>query len=413
MSIFPHLLELHDLAKREGAGKLAKRELYARIRKEKGRHFIGIVGPRGAGKTVILKQWAHEDADSIYLSADTLPMDADLFEIVRELQQRYHFNAFLIDEVHFLSDAQAALKKIHDFLEVRVIFTSSVALAMQASAHDLSRRVSLLPLGYFSFREYLAFTHGEKLEPLGWGDFLAGNCHPAHLRAGRFLQAYLTGGLLPFSLDEPDPLPLLRGTLDTIIERDIPGTLRLRVDELQLIRKLLAFTGGAAVDGISHSSLAKNLGITKYKAEQYTAALEGAFVMQRVFPAGTNVLREPKILLMPPLRLLYQPWAQVIGGLREDFFIFAMRQAGLNVRYLKGTRGQKTPDFLIEHEGLSIALEIGGMGKGHSQFKGITAHRKIVLAPDIAPSSGRLPLHLAGFLAPMDRGDWLRNPMPA
>ena len=89
---------------------------------------------------------------------------------------------------------------------------------------------------------------------------------------------------------------------------------------------------------------------------------------------------------------------QAAGGLREDFFALAMRQAGIAMHYLKGPRGQKTPDFLIHHASQDIALEIGGKGKGCSQFKGIRADRKIVLAPDIAPQPDRLPLHLVGFL---------------
>ncbi|MEI6339226.1 MAG: hypothetical protein WCQ57_11680 [Verrucomicrobiota bacterium] len=165
------------------------------------------------------------------------------------------------------------------------------------------------------------------------------------------------------------------------------------------MRKLLAFIGRSAVDGINYSSLSSNLGITKYKAEHYADALEKAFVLQRIFPAGTNLLREPKVLLVPPVRLLHLPIEQATGGLREDFFALAMRQGGIPVHYLKSTRGKKTPVFLIRHHGQEIALEIGGKGKGRSQFKGITTDRKIVLAPDIAPQPDRLPLHLIGFLA--------------
>ncbi len=54
---------------------------------------------------------------------------------------------------------------------------------------------------------------------------------------------------------------------------------------------------------------------------------------------------------------------------------------------------------LIQHDGKDIALEIGGKGKGRSQFKGIATDRKLVLAPDIAPQPDRLPLHLVGYLA--------------
>ncbi|MBU6170550.1 MAG: AAA family ATPase [Verrucomicrobia bacterium] len=399
MSLYTQILQLHDLAVGEGKRRVLKRDLYAEVIGSKGRHFVGIVGPRGAGKTILLKQIAASDPTALYLSADTLPDDADLFVVVKDLADRYKYQVFLIDEIHFLPGAMASLKQIYDFLEVRVMFTSSVALAMQATAHDLSRRVRMHALDYFSFREFLHFAHGEDHALLSLDEFLGGKVSPGHLRAGRFFVSYLSGGLLPFAMEEADPMPLLAATLEKIIERDIPQTLRLRVDELSIIRKLVAFVGRSAVDGINYSSLSTNLGITKYKAEQYVDALEKAFVLQRILPAGTNLLREPKVLLMPPVRLLHLPIEQATGGLREDFFAFAIRQAGIAIRYLKGTRGQKTPDFLIEHRGQNIALEIGGRGKGRSQFKGISADRKIVLAPDIVPQDNRLPLHLLGFLS--------------
>lgn len=111
------------------------------------------------------------------------------------------------------------------------------------------------------------------------------------------------------------------------------------MDELDLLRKLIEFVGRSGVDGINYSSLSSNLGITKYKAAQYVAAFERAFILQRILPAGSNVMKEPKILLMPPIRLLYRPIQEARGALREDFFVFALRQAGLPLNYLKGTRG--------------------------------------------------------------------------
>jgi predicted AAA+ superfamily ATPase len=400
MTRLDHLLELHELAMREGGQISAHRPLFEVLRQEQGRHLTGIVGPRGAGKTVLLKQIAALDKDAFYLSVDTLEDSADLFEAVRELSARYRFRRFLLDEIHFLKGAMGDLKKIHDFLpDLRVTFTGSVALAIHDSAHDLARRVRIHTLEYFSFREFLAIRHGETLEKIPLDDLLAGNISAAHLRASRHFPNYLAGGLLPFSLEEPDPLPLLRGTVAKIIARDIPSTRPLRIDELPILEKFPAFIGKSQVDGINYTSLSKNLGITKYKAEQYCEAFEQAFLLQRLFPAGTNVLREPKILLMPPLRLLHRPIDEAAGGLREDFFAMGMRQAGIPIQYLKSTTGQKTPDFLVEHEGRKLVFEIGGKGKGRSQFKGVQADQKIILAQGGACSPGRIPLEMLGFLS--------------
>jgi len=121
--------------------------------------------------------------------------------------------------------------------------------------------------------------------------------------------------------------------------------------------------------------------------------------LQRIFPAGTNVLREPKVLLTPPIRKLFRPLEEIRGGLREDVFAMAISHAGYELNYLKSTRGQKTPDFLLQRKGENLVFEIGGKGKGRSQFKGVQADRKIVMGEDANFSPDRIPLHLVGFLA--------------
>jgi len=271
-------------------------------------------------------------------------------------------------------------------------------VAMCASAHDLSRRVRLLELPNFSFREYLHFRQDLCLPVCGLEDLAGGNWTAEHLRAGRFFEDYLVGGgLLPFALEEPDPFPFLENTIEKVIARDIPSVVKLTVDELDHIRRLLRFVGRAGIDGINYSSLSRNLGITKYKAEQYVDCLEKAFVLHRVLPEGTNVIREPKVLMAPPCRLLYRESDDAIGGLREDFFVEMLRQAGIEFGYLKSTRGAKTPDYLVRSGPDKLVVEIGGKGKGREQFKGVKVGRKLVFAHTDVPVQGRLPLFLAGF----------------
>lgn len=395
------LIDLHELAKRDCEQYSRKRFLSQQISQtESGKHFTGIVGPRGVGKTVLLRQYAVDHADAFYLSADTLEPGDDLWDVTQTLKEHYAFRTLLIDEIHFLPKATEILKRLYDFIDIRVIFSSSVALAMRASAHDLSRRVRLLELHTFSFREYVAFKSGTLLPPLTLQDLIDGNWTAEHLREGHRFDKYLTKGeLLPFSLDEPDPLPLLHNIIEKIITRDIPSVARLTTDELAIIRNLLRFIGRSGVDGINYSSLSRNIGITKYKAEQYVDCLEKAFILHRILPKGTNVLREPKILMAPPCRLLYRDLDDAIGGLREDFFAEAMVQAGIEFSYLKSTRGKKTPDFLITNRAEKLVIEIGGRGKGREQFKGITIDRKLIFSHIDTPAIGRIPLFLLGYLA--------------
>ncbi|MBA7692908.1 hypothetical protein ES703_101481 [subsurface metagenome] len=172
----------------------------------------------------------------------------------------------------------------------------------------------------------------------------------------------------------------------------------MAVDELDSIEKTVRFIGRSEVDGINYSSVAKNLGITKYKSEQYVQLLEKAFVINPIFPAGTNVLREPKILMFLPYRLLFREYGDTIGALREDFLSEALLMAGISFSYLKSTRGAKTPDYLLNLGQEQIIVEVGGKGKGREQFKGVDLKKRLILSQAGGIEGIKRPLLLIGFL---------------
>jgi len=389
------LIEFDRLAREDGRNYDKRRGLYDIVAQDIGAHFIGIVGPRGVGKTIMLKQLALENNRSFYVSLDA--MDGDLFDLVKTLHETMGLKLFLLDEVHAYPRFEADLKKIYDLLDIRAIFTSSTALGMYASGYDLSRRVLLRTLYPFSLREYAQFKYGQKFSVLTLRDIVEKNIPPDILRAGEHFLPYIQGGLMPFALQEPEPLALLGNILKTIIFKDIPRIARLLTDELDKIERLVRFIGLSGVDGINYSSAAQNAHITKYKAEQYIALLERAFVLHRVFPIGTNVMKEPKVVMALPYRLLYKPLDEAIGGLREDFFVETFRAMGKELFYLKSMRGQKTPDYLIR-DFEDIVFEVGGKSKGRRQFKGVDIKRKIILADGYDLTGLRRPLFLAGLL---------------
>ena len=395
------LLTLHQLARQDGKRFPRRRSLYGQVAGASGRAFVGIVGPRGVGKTVLLRQIAAEDEASFYLSADTLGQ-ADLFEVARRLRERAGIERVLIDEIHAYPGFPAALKQIFDFLDVRVVFTGSVALSLLDASQDLSRRARLLTLWPFSYREYLELTLDLRLEQLSLQDILERRWSREHLLCAPQFSDYLQGGLLPLSLEEVEVLPLLQGVLQRIVREDIPRVAPLRVDELPRIEQTLRFVGRSTVDGINYSSISRNVGLTKYKAQSYVSLLERAFVLRRVMPAGSNVMREPKVVMAPPYRLLYREPADALGGLREDFAVQALAMAGVEFSYLKSTRGSKTPDYLVSGSFGNLALEVGGKGKGRSQFKGVSVDRKLLFvqdSQDIRTEGPYRPLHLLGFLS--------------
>lgn len=391
------ILHLNETALAQGMALQRKRFAFQPVADDTGKHQIGLVGPRGSGKTVILKQLLALFPDTAcYLSLDAITIDS-LFQTIQTLNEKYQFNLFLIDEIHHTKQYAQELKKAYDFLDVRIIFSSSVALSLHETAYDLSRRVKLIAINPFSFREYLYFTKGLELPPLSISQLLEQKWESLHLRQEIHFESFLRGGLLPFSLEEPNIVPLMGNILEKIITSDIPLIGKLLTDEIPLLRRMVRFIGSSPPDGINYSSLSNNLEITKYKAEQYVNLLEKAFVLKCVMPAGTNVMKEPKILMRLPYRLLFQPYENSIGALREEFFAEMMIARGITFNYLKSTRGAKTPDYLVETDDGSYVIEIGGPGKGREQFKGFDGRKNLILTHSNELTGIKRPLFLAGF----------------
>ncbi|SFV52798.1 conserved hypothetical protein [hydrothermal vent metagenome] len=75
-----------------------------------------------------------------------------LFDFVDEYSKRGG-ELICIDEVHEATNYEQELKSIYDFLDIKLYFTGSSAIALRSP--DFARRYSMYHLYPLSFREFL------------------------------------------------------------------------------------------------------------------------------------------------------------------------------------------------------------------------------------------------------------------
>ena len=199
MTDLSQLTELKQLAIKEAQKYPQKRFLFQRLFAKKGKYFIALVGPRGVGKTILLKQFTKESVNAFYISLDTAP-ETDLFEIAKVLSEKPGIKKLFLDEIYNIQNYEREIKKIYDFLDIQVIFSSSVALSLSESSYDLSRGLELITLNPFSFREYIYFKTNFLVPKLSLGHITNKKWSMDYFRYIYLFDDYLKGGLSPFSL---------------------------------------------------------------------------------------------------------------------------------------------------------------------------------------------------------------------
>jgi len=390
---FAKIMLISENAKKEGAAFGKKRYLYEEVKNVPEGYFAGICGLRGIGKTVLLLQLANEVKNSLYFSADAVYLkDLELYEIAEFAGKRGFRNIF-IDEIHYKKDWQQDLKTLYDEGSVRVFFSGSSAIEIRKGA-DLSRRALLFSMKPLSFREYLMMKKDkENLESLDYSVLFNSEKRGKMIKQTSDCSSYFGeyckfGGLLYPSMDSNYYYKALETTIDKIIHSDLEALRAVNANIENDIYKILEWIAISPVGEVNYSNLSSRISVTKPTLIRIVRDLERIGILKTILPCGKSGIRkEPKIYLAFPFREFFcsQMTAKPdIGSLREEFFV---QHAG-DVCYLKGKRGEKTSDFLFHGK----RIEIGGMGKKHSQ------NPDFILKDGITFEEDAIPLYLAGFL---------------
>jgi predicted AAA+ superfamily ATPase len=367
--------------------------------------LLGIVGPRGVGKTTLMLQFIKNNLSdqlnqTLYFSADHLYFaNHSLVEFVHRAYFDEKIIYFFIDEIHKYKNWDQALKNIYDsYPEARVVFSGSSSMDLIKGTYDLSRRAILKHLEGLSFREYLNFSTGSQHPALKPEDILL---HYSDLdkqflaidQLRRHFKEYLERGYYPFILsDEEGYYQRINHIVDKTIYEDIANFYQLKTEHLHCLKRILSYLTTIPPGEVNTNNLAKNLSVDNKTAFHYLTILEEVGLVHLVYPQakGNTMLRKVEKIFLNNTTLHYALNEQLSspvekGTVRELFFVQSLCNAGVEVLY------SKQGDYIA----MDTVFELGGKNKGRSQLRGTPG---LLVKDDIlASSQGMIPLYYWGF----------------
>jgi len=364
--------------------------------------LVGIRGARGVGKTTLLMQYANRylpmDNRTLYVSLDDLYFSANTvyglaFEFVRQ-----GGTTLLLDEVHRYSNWSVELKNIYDdFPELRVVFTGSSILHLDASMADLSRRSVIFRIQGLSFREYLALTGRGSFAAVSIGELLQRHMElsseiASSIRPLVEFDEYLRTGYYPYFTENIETYQLkLSKTVNQIIEGDLPFRESISQASIQKVKKLMYLIATSVPYTPNIQKLSSQTELTRNSVTRFIHLLGDADLLMPLSrrAKGNSVLQKPdKLYLHHPNLAFALASANVDkGSMRETFFLNQLSFAH-EVNY------PEKGDFLVNGKYL---FEVGGRNKDGSQ---ISSEPDAFIAMDGMETGfgNRIPLWLFGFL---------------
>lgn len=389
------------------------RYLYHQLKLDE--RLIGLIGPRGVGKTTlmlqVIKNHFSDLGEVFYFSADHIYFNSNtLYQFIEELYQHEAITYFFIDEVHKYPNWNQELKNIYDsFPSINIFFSGSSSLDLVKGSYDLSRRAKLYTLHGLSFREYLNFKTDANLSVIDFDSLLKkptdyNTVLPEISKLKGHFKEYLSEGYYPFFLEGSSAYyeKILR-VIDKTINEDIAGFYQLKTQNLPVFKRILNYLSTIEPGNISHHNLAKNLNLDDKTVGRYLGILQETGLIRAVFAyaKGNQVLRKPEKIFLNNTTLSYALNSALgqsvpIGLIRELFFLQSVHNAGINIFYSQ----------IGDYQNEKALFEIGGKnktgrhGKNKTgrQLKGAVLPSFLVKDDILFASNKEIPLALFGFL---------------
>lgn len=357
-------------------------------------HALGLVGPRGVGKSTMLLQYIKmqlDEKDTLYVSADHLYFTSHSLVDLADRFYKMGGKHLFIDEIHKYEGWSIEVKQIFDsYSDLQLIISGSSILDITKGMADLSRRVPIYEMQGLSFREYLHLFHGIKMQAVKIENILqheyaiAGVEHPLPL-----FHDYLRRGYYPFGRDAAYDIELQQVVAQTM-ESDIPLYLNANVSVGRKLKQLLMVVAESVPFKPVMQKLAEVTGISRNYIQDYLMYMERAGMIAQLRDAvgGIRGLGKTEKVYLDNTNLIYAlaPNRADIGNVRETFFMNQMRVEG-------DVTCSPVSDFLIN----GMTFEIGGRKKGQKQISEVD--KGYVVKDDIETGYANvLPLWAFGLM---------------
>lgn len=341
-----------------------KRYLYNKIAWDS--RLVGVVGPRGVGKTTMILQYIKENLDSrkaLYASADDLYFsDNRLYDLADNFYKSAGEYLF-IDEIHKYPDWSRELKNIYDsFPTLKVVFTGSSILDILKGSSDLSRRALIYNLQGLSFREYLKLFHNYEYRSYSLEEIVNNDVkltdikHPLPL-----FKDYLKRGYYPFTLEDEVDIRLGQVVVQTL-EVDIPQYANLNVGTSRKLKHLLSIIAESVPFKPNFSKISQIINVSRNSLDDYFSYMEKAGLIGQLRNefAGLRGLGKVEKVYLDNTNIIYNLVGDKSnsGNVRETFFFNQMRL------YNK-IKSSKKSDFIVDE----YTFEVGGKSKQQKQIE--------------------------------------------
>lgn len=328
--------------------------------------MIGLIGPRGVGKTTLVLQYIKQHLnpiETLYITAeDFYFVDNRIIDLV-DTFVKFGGKYLFIDEIHKYKDWAKELKLIYDYhKDLNVVFTGSSVLDIKKGASDLSRRAVIYNMQGLSFREYLKLFHDISSRTYSLEDIIQHKVDIPELERPLPLYTdYLKEGYYPFALEDDYDIKLSQ-VINQTLENDIPIYAEMNVATGRKLKQLLSIISKSVPFKPNMSKIAEMLSISRNNVADYCLYIEeaGMIAQLRDSTGGIRGLGKVDKIYLDNTNLIYNLANDMsnIGNIRETFFLNQMR-----VKY--DVIASPIADFKIN----DIIFEVGGKNKAQKQIK--------------------------------------------